>query len=95
MKLIRWDAAKNAKLKKERGIGFEEVVACVDAGGLLAIIDHPNQARHPGQKVWVVAIRGYAHLVPMVVTEDEVVLKTIIPSRKATRDYLKRSGHED
>jgi len=95
MKHILWDIAKDAKLKKECGIGFEEMMAYADAGGLLAIIDNPNQTRYPGQKVWIVDIKGYAHTVPVVETEDTLMFKTIIPSRKATRDYLKRLGHEE
>jgi len=33
-------------------------------------------------------IGNYAYLVPFVETESEIFLKTIIPSRKATRKYL-------
>ena len=54
------------------------------------MIDHPNQERYPGQRIFVVNIREYAYLVPFVESESEFFLKTIIPSRKATRDYLSR-----
>ena len=54
----------------------------------LAVFDHPNQERYPGQKIAVVLIEGYAYLVPFVENEEEIFLKTIIPSRKATRQYL-------
>ena len=57
-------------------------------GGLLAVLDHPNTALYPNQRMFVVGIRGYAYLVPFVETKQEVFLKTIIPSRKATRIYL-------
>ena len=57
-------------------------------GGLLDVLDHPNTGRYPSQRMLVVRIRGYAYLVPFVETEREVFLKTIIPSRKATRKYL-------
>jgi hypothetical protein len=36
----------------------------------------------------VVACDNYAYLVPFVEEEDYFFLKTAIPSRKATRDYL-------
>jgi hypothetical protein len=51
------------------------------------IYEHPNQERYPGQKISVVLIEGYAYLVPFVENEEEMFLKTIIPSRKATKQY--------
>jgi len=88
MKPFRWSAEKNETLKSERGISFESVVVAVDAGGLLDILAHPNQAKYPRQRVLVVACDSYAYLVPFVEEEDYFFLKTVIPSRKATRDYL-------
>jgi len=55
---------------------------------VLDILAHPNQDRYGGQRIFVVNVGGYAYLVPFVETENEVVLKTIIPSRKATKQYL-------
>ena len=57
-------------------------------GGLLVVLDHPNTDQYPNQRMFVVRIRGYVYLVPFVETKQEVFLKTIIPSRKATRIYL-------
>lgn len=57
-------------------------------GGLLVVLDHPNTGLYPNQRMFVVRIRDYAYLVPFVETKQEVFLKTIIPSRKATRIYL-------
>ena len=87
MKLYAWDPEKNARLKKERGVSFEDVVFHIDAGDEIDLFEHPNQARYPGQKISVVAIEGYAYLVPFVETETEIFLKTIIPSRKVTRKH--------
>ena len=84
-----WDPAKNARLKRERGISFEEVVFHIEKGDEVDIFDHPNQERYPGQKISVVAVDGYAYLIPFVESEAEVFLKTIIPSRAATRRYLR------
>lgn len=72
----------------ERGISFESVVVAIESGGLLDILAHPNQAKYPGQRVLVVACDAYAYLVPFVEEEGCFFLKTVIPGRKATRDYL-------
>ena len=88
MKPFRWSAEKNETLKSERGISFESIVVAVDAGGLLDVLAHPNQTKYPRQRVLVVACDSYAYLVPFVEEADYFFLKTVIPSRKATRDYL-------
>jgi len=95
MKYFEWDDAKNAKLKKERGIFFEEIVFHIERGDILDILEHPNQDRYLGQKIFVINVEGYAYLVPFLETEDEVVLKTIIPSRKATKRYLGGENKDD
>jgi uncharacterized DUF497 family protein len=88
MKSFRWNPEKNETIKAERGISFEGIVVSIEAGGLLDILDHPNPAKYPRQRVLVVACDNYAYLVPFVEEEDYFFLKTIIPSRKATKDYL-------
>lgn len=87
MKPISWNPEKNALLKAQRGVSFEDVVFHIMAGDILDTIDHPNQARYAGQQIHVVAIEGYIYLVPFVESEHEVFLKTIIPSPKATKNY--------
>lgn len=87
MKPIAWNAEKNALLKAQRGVSFEDVTFHIMAGDILDTVDHPNQERYAGQKIHVIAIEGYVYLVPFVESEDKVFLKTIIPSRKATRTY--------
>ena len=88
MKPFRWGAEKNEQLKLDRGISFEAMVVAVEAGGLIDILAHPNPAKYPNQQVLVVASNGYAYLVPFVEEDDHFFLKTVIRSRKATRDYL-------
>ena len=88
MKPFRWSPEKNQTLLRERGVSFESIVVAVESGGLLDILAHPNQAKYPRQRVLVVACDSYAYLVPFVEEEDYFFLKTVIPSRKATRDYL-------
>lgn len=92
MRVFRWDNVKNEWLKENRGVCFEEVVILMDREDVLTTIEHPNQDRYPGQKIAVVRIRDYAYLVPYVQESDEIFLKSIIPSRKATNKYIR--GHE-
>jgi uncharacterized DUF497 family protein len=87
--VFRWDPQKNAQLMRERGLSFEQIVLAVEGGDLLQAIAHPTPARYPEQKIMVVAMDAYAFLVPFVQEEDGYFLKTIIPSRKATRDFMR------
>lgn len=89
MKYFVWDNDKNERLKEERGISFDEVVFHIERGDMLDIVEHPNQGKYQGQRVFVLNVEGYAYLVPFLENETEIVLKTVIPSRKATRQYLK------
>jgi len=82
----KWDKEKNEKLKIERDLSFEQVTMHIERGDVLDIVAHPNQEKYPNQQLLVVEINDYAYLVPFV--ENGKFLKTIIPSRKATRDYL-------
>ncbi len=70
------------------------MVVAIEAGGLLDILAHPNEQKYPRQRVLVVAYEAYAYLLPFVEWDDYFFLKTVIPSRKATRDYLNQ-GDED
>ena len=89
MKSYNWNIEKNGILKLERGISFEEVVYHIEKGDELDIYQHPNQDKYPNQKISVVAINNYAYFVPYIEeSNDEIFLKTIIPSRKATKKYI-------
>ena len=90
MKPFRWSAEKNEMLKLTRGVSFESIVVAVESDGLLDIVEHPNVTRYPNQRVLVVSFDGYVYLVPFVEEADYFFLKTVIPSRKATRDYLQQ-----
>lgn len=91
MKPFRWSHEKNETLKVECRVSFEEVVLAIEANGLLDNLRHPNLAKYPNQSVFVVALDGYVYLVPYVEEPNSFFLKTVIPSRKATRDYLLRN----
>lgn len=90
MKPFRWSAEKNEMLKLTRGVSFESIVVAVESDGLLDIVEHPNVMKYPNQRVLVVSFDGYVYLVPFVEEADYFFLKTVIPSRKATRDYLQQ-----
>jgi len=88
MKLINWNTEKSLRLKTSRGICFEDIVFYIENGEVLDDYRHPDQKRYPEQRIMVIGINGYAYLVPYVEDEDELFLKTIIPSRKATEIYF-------
>jgi hypothetical protein len=92
MKEFRWNETKNAGLRRTRAVSFEEIVGAIAAGGLRDMLKHRNPARYPRQSVLVVEWRDYAYLVPFVEEANFYFLKTIIPSRKATRDYLRKEN---
>ncbi|MCP4608287.1 MAG: DUF4258 domain-containing protein [Planctomycetes bacterium] len=94
MNFFDWSLEKNEELKSERGIAFEEIVFCLMHGGLLDVIEHPNQTKYPNQRIFIVNADNYSYLVPFVETEQIVFLKTIIPSRKMTRKYLGGAENE-
>ena len=89
MHIFRWDNEKNELLKSRRGVCFEQVVLLMERGEVQDTVEHPNQERYPGQKMAVVIIDAYAYLVPYVERDEEIFLKTIIPSRKATNKYVR------
>lgn len=88
MKRYNWNQEKNEILKTERNISFEEIIFHIEKGDELDVYPHTNQVRYPNQKISVVAVNEYAYLVPYVESENEIFLKTIIPSRKATKKYI-------
>jgi uncharacterized DUF497 family protein len=88
MKMFKWNTEKNDILLKKRGITFEEIVQKIEAGATCAEMDHPNKEKYPNQEILIVEIDRYAYLVPCVSNENEYFLKTIIPSRKATKKYI-------
>ncbi len=95
MKYFTWDQEKNEKLKGRRGVSFEEIVLHIERGDVLDILEHPNQERYEGQRVFVVRIGDYVYLVPFVEEAEHVVLRTSIPSRKATRNYIHKETEVD
>ncbi|MBD3245165.1 MAG: toxin [Candidatus Moranbacteria bacterium] len=88
MKYFDWNVEKNEKLKQERNICFEDVVLIIEAGNILDIMEHKNQKRYPNQKIFIIEIDSYIYLIPFIEDKEKIFLKTIIPSRKATKKYF-------
>ena len=88
MKPFRWNEEKNSQLQMERGIRFEAALNAILEGKTLDIIDHPNQYKYPNQRIFILEINQYVYLVPFVEDEQEIFLKTMIPSRKMNKKYL-------
>ena len=87
MKYYDWNDEKNLILKKERNISFEDIVAAIRNEKLLGIVEHSNSKKYPNQKMFIVEINNYAHIVPFVEDDEKYFLKTIYPSREATKIY--------
>ena len=84
-----WNPDKNKWLKKEREISFEQMVYHLSQGDVWKISAHPDQKNYPGQKLYFVMVENYIYIVPHVIETKYIFLKTIIPSRKATKIYKK------
>ena len=88
VKIFKWNTEKNEVLARERGITFEEIVKRIESGAKTLEMDHPNKKKYPNQKILIIDVDGYAYLVPCIIDKNDYFLKTIIPSRKATKKYL-------
>ncbi|MBI3631690.1 MAG: toxin [Candidatus Staskawiczbacteria bacterium] len=86
LKCFNWNTEKNKLLMKERRVSFEMCLVKIENKAIIDILLNKN---YPNQKIFVIEIDDYVHLVPFVETEQEIFLKTIIPSRKFTKKYLK------
>jgi uncharacterized DUF497 family protein len=89
-----WNTEKNADLIDKRSISFERVIYRIERAGLPDVVNHPNQSKYPNQKMFIVNVSNYAYLVPFVENDVEIFLKTVIPSRKATKKYLEVKNHD-
>ena len=87
MKYFNWNKEKNHFLIKERDIGFDTIINCIENGNLIDIIDNPNQKKYKGQKVYIVKCKEYYYIIPFTETKTEIYLITIIPSRKIKKIY--------
>ncbi len=90
MKRFAWNNEKNEQLKATRRIAFEDIVTHIRNGQVLAVMEHPNKQQYPNQKIFIISINNYAWIIPFVESNAEIFLKTAIPSRKMTRQYLRK-----
>ena len=88
MKYYDWNDEKNNIIKETRDISFEEIVLAISNGKILDIVEHPNKEKYPNQKMFIIEVRNYAYIVPFVEDDKKYFLKTIYPSREATKEYL-------
>jgi len=88
MQYYDWNESKNKFLKEKRNISFEDVVSAIKNDKLLDLVEHPNSKKYPNQKMFILEIDDYAYIVPFVEDEEKYFLKTIYPSREATKIYL-------
>jgi hypothetical protein len=90
-KVIHYSLTKNTLLKQQRNIGFEDIILAIENGNLLDDLAHPNQEKYPNQNIFIIlaVVKNYVYLVPYVENEKTIFLKTIIPSRKMQKKYLK------
>ena len=79
-KEIRWDPLKSKRLKKVRGVSFEEIIK----SRFVVTDQNPNR---PHQKIILFDYKNYIWVVPYVEEEDYIFLKTLYPNRKYTRIY--------
>ena len=87
-KVFNWNDEKNQQLIAERDVSFEDIVYYIQQGQLLDDLENSNQEKYPDQRIFILEVESYAYLVPYVENDEEIFLKTIIPSRKATKQYI-------
>lgn len=90
--MFQWDQEKNRRLVLQRGISFEAVVSRIEAGAILAIV--PGRGKFAHQRQFIIELDQYIYVVPFVEDGEKVFLKTIIPSRKLTKAYLREAADE-
>ena len=88
---FKYNHEKNAQLLKSRRIGFEEIIQSIAEGNLLEIRKHHNPTKYPNQEILYVRILKEVYAVPYIKEDnDTVLIKTLCPSRKARKEFLKR-----
>ncbi|VEN74313.1 conserved hypothetical protein [Candidatus Desulfarcum epimagneticum] len=84
MRYLNWNPEKNEKIKRERGISFEEIAYLIASGRIVGIEENPSR---PNQKIYILEMDGYAVIVPFVEDDYGIFLKTAFRSRKYTQKY--------
>jgi hypothetical protein len=86
---IRWSPLKSQRLKRTRGVSFEEMITA-------ELIDVKVHPKREGQTLLLFKLKGYIWVVPFVEDEKGIFLKTLYPSRRYTKVYRdrRRNRHE-
>jgi uncharacterized DUF497 family protein len=95
MKPIRWNEEKNQLLILQRGVSFEQVLEALERREILARRRHHDPQKYPNQCVFILELDGYIYYVPFVETDEEIFLKTIIPSRKLKKEFTGEKHEEE
>lgn len=87
---FNWNEEKNNKLKKERGISFEEIILAINDGKVIKVLQNPKKEKYPNQRMYLINYNNYIYVVPYVINEEtkEIFLKTVFPSRFYSKEYL-------
>lgn len=86
----RFDPGKNTWLRHERSIGFDEIIFMIEQGYEVEILPHINAKKYPHQYMFEIVVEDYVYIAPFVADGTKVFLKTLFPSRKATKQRRKR-----
>ncbi|MEA2039382.1 MAG: toxin [Thermodesulfobacteriota bacterium] len=84
-----WNPDKNEWLKRERNISFEKIIFHLSQEDIWKTSEHPDKTNYPGQQLYFVVVDDYIYIIPYIVEKIYIFLKTVIPSRKATKDFKK------
>jgi len=87
--VFNWSNEKNIELKKTRNISFEDIVISIENGDVLDILEN-SSPKYKNQIIIIVNFKDYVYAVPAVKSKGEYFMKTIFPSRKLTKKYLKK-----
>lgn len=87
---INWNELKNERLKKVRGVSFQELLNSQFVG----LRDHHSR---DNQKILLFWFKNYIWVVPFVLDDKGIFLKTLFPDRKLTKLYKNREveRHEE
>ena len=86
MKFI-YDEEKNKILFQQRGITFEQAIEIIANEGILLDFKHPQIKKYPNQRIMVIAIDDYPYCIPYIMSDKEIVLKTIYPDRRLNPNF--------
>jgi hypothetical protein len=89
MKPVKYSEEKNIWLKKKREIDFNEVSKIIKRGKIIRVIKYPNKKKYPKQRMFLVSFKNYIFVVPFIEEAGYIFLKTVYPSHKYTKKYLK------